>query len=117
MKFISGTLKDDFSATAQRFEMWFSVYERNSLGLSYSLNVMDHDLYINRCGVCFLMQGTLEEWGKFPLLFGFSENDSLCRPGPIVVAEIILLKSLNCKTDWLFVTRIDAYRAGFNHNS
>jgi hypothetical protein len=38
------------------------------------------------------MQGTLEEWGTFPLLFGFSGNYSLCRPGPIVVAEIILLK-------------------------
>ena len=39
-KFISGTLRVDFSATPLRFEMHVSVYERNSPGLSYSLNIM-----------------------------------------------------------------------------
>jgi hypothetical protein len=34
MKFISGTLRVDFLATAQRSEMQSSVYKINSLGLS-----------------------------------------------------------------------------------
>jgi hypothetical protein len=41
MKFVSGTLRVDFSATAERFEMQISVYQRNSLGLLYLLKCHD----------------------------------------------------------------------------